>query len=94
MLKLCDKIAAVRRFYGDVTVVPIQTASRGSPGTWGVNLDKRALRTPSKKLFEVDNEAVALAVANEWAVQRDIVMLNTMHMVSRHTYSGLSCTNY
>lgn len=73
---------ALKRFYGDVNVVPIQKSSKDSPGTWGINLDSRPLRTPNKRLFEVDNEAVAHAVANEWAIQKDIIMLNTMHIVS------------
>ncbi len=64
-----------------MTVVQIHESSRDSSGTWGVNLDVRPLRTPLQKLFEVDNEAVAHAVANEWAIQKDIVMLSTMHMV-------------
>jgi len=77
---------ALKRFYGDVNVVSIQKSSKASPGTWGINLDSRPLRTPNKRLFEVDNEAVAHAVANEWAIQKDVIMLNTMHI------TGLSNT--
>jgi chaperone required for assembly of F1-ATPase len=73
---------ALRRFYADVNVVELEKATKDSPGSWGINLDKRQLRTPNRKVFEVDNEAVAQAVAYEWAKQKGTILLHTMHMVS------------
>jgi len=72
----------IKRFYKDVNVVQIIPSTRETPGAWGVNLDNRQLRTPHKRLFRVDNEAVAHAVANEWALQPDIVQMHTMHMTA------------
>ncbi len=40
-------------------------------GLYEINLDKRKLKTPGGKLFTVPNEALAIAVATEWDVQKD-----------------------
>lgn len=50
-------------------------------GLFEINLDKRKLKTPGGKLFAVPNEALAIAVATEWDVQRDTLKFYTMHMV-------------
>jgi len=66
----------------------MQKSTRDSPGTWGIHLDKKQLRTPNKKVFEVDNEAVAQVVAYEWAKQKGTIQLNTMHMVRKEISKG------
>ena len=40
---------------------------------WGVQLDQRPLRTPSGALLEVPSEALARAIAGEWATAADSV---------------------
>jgi len=46
-----------------------------------IKLDGRNLRTPSRKVFEVENEALAYAVASEWASQKEHIMQASMHLV-------------
>lgn len=50
-------------------------------GVFEINLDKRKLKTPGGKLFTVPNEALAIAVATEWDVQKDTLKFYTMHLV-------------
>lgn len=50
-------------------------------GLFEINLDRRKLRTPGGKLFTVPNEALAIAVANEWDTQKDTLKFYTMHLV-------------
>lgn len=53
-------------------------------GLFEINLDKRKLKTPGGKLFTVPNEALAIAVATEWDVQKDTLKFYTMHLVGHH----------
>lgn len=53
-------------------------------GLYEINLDKRKLKTPGGKLFTVPNEALAIAVATEWDVQKDSLKFYTMHLVGHH----------
>ncbi|XP_046889109.1 ATP synthase mitochondrial F1 complex assembly factor 2 [Hypomesus transpacificus] len=64
------------KFYEDVSI------SQGEGGLFEINLDKRKLKTPGGKLFAVPNEALAIAVATEWDVQRDTLKFYTMHMTT------------
>lgn len=50
-------------------------------GLFEINLDKRKLKTPGGKLFTVPNEALAIAVATEWDVQKETLKFYTMHLV-------------
>ena len=61
-----------RRFYKDVTVVQIGEA-------WQVQLDSRNLRTPKAELMRLPTRAVADQIADEWAVQTDVIEMATMH---------------
>ena len=47
-----------------------------------MNLDKRKLKTPLGKLFQVPSEALALAVAQEWNSQKEFIKRHNMHLVS------------
>ena len=42
-------------------------------GEWGVELDKRPLRTPGRNLLVVPNERLAQAIASEWASAEEAV---------------------
>ena len=48
-------------------------APQAVEGGWGVGLDGRPLRTPAKRLFAVPSQALAQAVADEWAAQGETV---------------------
>jgi len=65
----------IKRFYKNVSL------TQGN-GCFEINLDHRKLRTPSGKLFQVPNEAIATAVANEWSAQEKIIKRHTMHLTS------------
>ena len=68
-----------RRFYKSATVAP------GSDG-FMVQLDGRNVRTPSKALLVVPVEALARALAGEWAAQGDEIKPSTMPLTT------LACT--
>jgi len=60
-----------RRFWKDVDVRP-------AGGGWEVMLDGRVLRTPGNQPLILPTEALARAVAEEWAAQGDIIAPLTM----------------
>ncbi|KAF4106685.1 ATP synthase mitochondrial F1 complex assembly factor 2 [Onychostoma macrolepis] len=65
-----------KKFYENVSI------SQGEGGLYEINLDKRKLKTPGGKLFTVPNEALAIAVATEWDVQKDTLKFYTMHFTT------------
>ncbi|KAI5623166.1 ATP synthase mitochondrial F1 complex assembly factor 2 [Silurus asotus] len=65
-----------RKFYQDVSI------SQGEGGLFEINLDRKKLKTPGGKLFTVPNEALAIAVATEWDVQKDTLKFYTMHLTT------------
>jgi len=69
-----------KRFYKSTSIV----SSDG--GTFEVCLDHRKLRTPKGIVVRIPSEPLALAVANEWESQGEILDLSRMHM------SGLCIT--
>lgn len=60
-----------KRFWTDVTV------GRGEGG-WHILLDTRPVRTPSKTPLDLPTEAMAQAVAEEWAAQDGVIDPRTM----------------
>jgi len=62
-----------KRFYKNVSVVQ-------NNGLFEINLDHRKLKTPSGSSFQVNNEALAHIVANEWLSQEEDVVLSSMHI--------------
>ncbi|KAG7507113.1 TOM1 2 isoform X1 [Solea senegalensis] len=78
--KYSSAVAERRRFYQDVSI------SQGEGGLYEINLDRRKLKTPGGKLFTVPNEALAIAVATEWDVQRDTLKFYTMHLTDTVCY--------
>jgi ATP synthase F1 complex assembly factor 2 len=45
-------------------------------------LDKRKLKTPAGKLFQVDNELLANMIRQEWTSQASTIKMHTMHLTS------------
>jgi len=78
---ICRQLSSEKRkrFYKNVSVVQ-------NNGKFEINLDNRKLKTPSGTLFEVENEALAHCVANEWLSQKEFIYLSQMHL------TGLSNT--
>jgi chaperone required for assembly of F1-ATPase len=61
----------VKRFYKTVDAGPAE-------GGWSVTLDGRSIRTPAKRPLVVPTEALARAIADEWAAQGDEIKPATM----------------
>jgi chaperone required for assembly of F1-ATPase len=66
-----EPTAPIRRFYAEAAVEAVEAGFR-------VTLDARPLRTPHKALFVVPTEALAQAIAAEWAGQGDVIRPETM----------------
>lgn len=86
-------LSARKRFYAEASVV-----ANGN-GNFEVCLDHRKLKTPLGNVFKVENEALALAVAQEFMAQKEHIMTSQMHLtgdLSYHidTYPKLSQLNY
>ncbi|XP_003741540.1 ATP synthase mitochondrial F1 complex assembly factor 2 [Galendromus occidentalis] len=64
-----------KKFYKNVSIVK-------SIDGWEVNLDDRKLKTPAGKLLTVPNEAIAAAIATEWAIQKNTIERHAMHLTS------------
>lgn len=61
----------MKRFYKAAEATP-------SDGGWSVTLDGRPIRTPAKRPLVVPTEALARAIADEWATQGDELKPATM----------------
>jgi chaperone required for assembly of F1-ATPase len=64
----------VKRFYKAVSVAEVE-------GGFGILLDQRALRTPAKRPLILPRQALAQALAEEWAAQADAILPATMPLV-------------
>ncbi|XP_033108655.1 ATP synthase mitochondrial F1 complex assembly factor 2-like isoform X2 [Anneissia japonica] len=64
-----------KKFYKDVSVTQ-------SEGVYEINLDRRKLKTPSGKVFQVPSEALAIAVCTEWDKQTDKIQQHTMQLTT------------
>ncbi|KAK7134560.1 hypothetical protein R3I93_017853 [Phoxinus phoxinus] len=74
--KYSSAITERKKFYQNVSI------SQVDGGLFEINLDKRKLKTPGGKLFTVPNEALAIAVATEWDVQKETLKFYTMHLTT------------
>ncbi|KAK7122820.1 hypothetical protein R3I94_019810 [Phoxinus phoxinus] len=74
--KYASAITERKKFYENVSI------SQVDGGLFEINLDKRKLKTPGGKLFTVPNEALAIAVATEWDVQKETLKFYTMHLTT------------
>jgi ATP synthase F1 complex assembly factor 2 len=70
-----------KRFYKHVTISE-SFDTENNKKLFEINLDKRKLKTPSGKLFQVDNEILAQMVGFEWQSQTASIKQNTMHLTS------------
>ncbi len=68
-----------KRFYRNVSVYKEENDRKNQ---YGVKLDQKNLRTPLRKMFLVPSEPLALAVAEEWQAQGDVVKPSLMHLTS------------
>ncbi|KAI4502898.1 hypothetical protein M0802_001942 [Mischocyttarus mexicanus] len=68
-------MATVKRFYRNTNIL-------SSNDKFEITLDQRKLKTPRGKIFEVNNKALALAVAAEWEAQKDIIEKENMHLTA------------
>lgn len=72
-----------KRFYKDVTFTESFVDSvSNTPVKYEINLDKRKLKTPNGRLFQVNNEFLAALIANEWKSQDKFIRMGTMHLTS------------
>ncbi|XP_020287014.1 ATP synthase mitochondrial F1 complex assembly factor 2 isoform X2 [Pseudomyrmex gracilis] len=51
-------------------------------GKFEITLDQRKLKTPQGRIFEVNSEPLALAVAAEWDAQKETIDRGSMHLTS------------
>lgn len=75
---LCSSLIERKRFYKQVHVYKDEEGT----GWYSIKLDHRNLHTPLRKLFLVPTEGVALAAAEEWQAQKDMVCPSLMHITS------------
>lgn len=77
-LKCCvrnsSSTTGIKRFYKNVTI------SDADGNGYEINLDQRKLRTPHGTILKVPNEALAIAVANEWIMQKEYIKRHTQHI--------------
>jgi len=71
-----------KRFYKHVTISESVDTQNNKKKLYEINLDKRKLKTPSGKLFQVDNELLAQMVGFEWQSQTVSIKQSTMHLTS------------
>ncbi|KAF4530155.1 hypothetical protein B566_EDAN001412 [Ephemera danica] len=76
----CYAPVARKRFYRRSSIL------EAGSGYWEVTLDQRRVKTPGGQVLRVENESLALALSNEWDIQRDSINMSTMHL------HGLCCT--
>ncbi|UJR22111.1 hypothetical protein I4U23_025176 [Adineta vaga] len=67
-----------KRFYKQVSIVE----SSQSPTKYEILLDQRKLKTPLGNIITIENELLALSIAQEWNQQMKKIDLSSMHMNS------------
>jgi len=65
----------MKRFYKAVTAVPFD-------GGFAIELDRRAIKTPARNPVNLPTEALASAVADEWAAQGEEIDPQTMPLTA------------
>ena len=68
-------MTARKRFYKEASIV-----HNGSSGEYEICLDHRKLKTPLGHEFKIDHEGLAHAVAEEWRMQKELIMTSQMHL--------------
>lgn len=70
-------IAALRKkFYNEVSI----TSENGN--RYEINLDGRKVKTPTGSVLYLKSEPLALAVANEWRSQNQVIRSSEMHLTT------------
>lgn len=74
-----------KRFYKNVSIS--ESFSLGAEADkktvkYEINLDKKKLKTPSGKLFQVENETLANLISQEWHSQDNVIHLSMMHLTT------------
>ena len=64
-----------KKFYKNVDVV-------STSGQYEVTLDSKKLKTPNGSVFCINSEPLALAVAHEWAAQKEQIERSQMHLTA------------
>ncbi len=72
--KIANRQPELRRFYKEVSVGP-------QDGGWAVLLDGKPVRTPGRKIVAAPSEALAEAMAAEFAAQGEVVQFRDMPIV-------------
>ncbi|CAK9816165.1 ATP synthase mitochondrial F1 complex assembly factor 2 [Anthophora quadrimaculata] len=75
MFSIVRNMATVKRFYRKTNIL-------SSGGKYEITLDQKKLKTPQGKVFQVDSMPLALAVAAEWDMQKEIVDRSNMHLTA------------
>lgn len=70
-----DAVTAAKRFYKQTGVL------YAGDGTYEISLDNRKLKTPHGTPLVVRSEALAIALAAEWDLQKDTIDRSNMHLV-------------
>lgn len=68
-------MAAPKRFYKNSSILY-------SDGKYEITLDQKKLKTPTGKLFTVESEPLALAIATEWNSQKDTIERSRMMLTA------------
>jgi chaperone required for assembly of F1-ATPase len=67
-------IDTTKRLYKEATVI-------GAPGAWGIALDGKPVKTPSRRDLLLENRHLAEAIAAEWAAQDEKIRPHTMPLM-------------
>uniref|UniRef100_A0A8C4Q3Y3 ATP synthase mitochondrial F1 complex assembly factor 2 n=1 Tax=Eptatretus burgeri TaxID=7764 RepID=A0A8C4Q3Y3_EPTBU len=73
-MSCCSISPGRKRFYKNVSI----TYSEGKG--YEINVDRLKLRTPQGQVLCLPSEPLAIAVATEWDLQKDVIRLDTMHL--------------
>lgn len=73
---------ARKRFYKQVSLAKVDERSSE------IQLDGRSVKTPKGQVFRIDNEPLAVAIAQEWNCQKEWIRPNRMHL------TGLAMTAF
>lgn len=65
-----------KKFYNDVSV----TSDNGNH--FEINLDGRKVKTPNGSVLHLKSKSLALAVANEWRMQSQVIRSSEMHLTT------------
>ncbi|XP_075241027.1 ATP synthase mitochondrial F1 complex assembly factor 2-like [Convolutriloba macropyga] len=77
----------LKRFYKEVSIQKTDLNNSASKNDdmyhhFNVFLDKRCLKTPGGKQLNVQNESLAMSIANEWLSQKEFIAPTSMHFTS------------